>query len=1339
MRGPSLAPGSLFADRYVIERTAGSGGMGTVYRARDIAAGVQPLPLVALKLLHSASAGSDEAERFTREARLLAELDHPHIVRYLQSGRSRDGVPFLVMEWLDGESLGTRLQRGPLTVPESVTLAIQAAEALAFAHRRGVLHRDLNPANLFLVDDAISRLKILDFGIARRMEAERSLTQTGVILGTPKYLSPEQARGVRQLSPAADLFSIGCVLYECLAGQPPFHADHIAAILARILFDEPKPLGSLRPGLPAALLALVNRLLHKDPEQRLSDAAALADQLRALGTVLDVPLAPATHQRPGASAYFGEQEQRVFSLVLATAPELQSPATSTLPASAETPQDDSRQLLLAALQSLHVTASFLANGCLLATFQASISAQDAVSHAARVALLVQEHWPSAAIAVLTGRGVQQGRAATGEILDRALLSAQELHAQGGGIYVDTLSARLLAGRFVLSQRSDGRVLLQEERDASRPLLGKPTPFVGREGELGTLESLLLGAFDESAARAVLVTGPPGAGKSRLRHELLRRAAALSTPPTQLVGCGDSLHAGTAYRVVAQALLARCQLSGSEPVADKWRRMQQQLGPLLTQHVPATEQARLLPLLAELCGVWLSDAECPALAKLRQQPQKLPDQLRWAALTWLSAECQASPVLLVLDDLQWVDPLSLRLLDEALHSLRHAPLFVLALARPDVHVTYPKLWHGHALREIALRGLGKRACQRLIQQALGRDVSLSTVDWIVEQSAGNALFLEELIRSVAEGKHRGPPETILAMLQARIGHLAQPTRRALLAGAVFGSRFVDRGVATVLGGDIGPSDVVAWLSEAETSELIERQPGRRSDQPQEYAFRHALVQDAAYALLLPADRLTGHQRAAEYLESHPDPAISLALIGYHFRAAELFGRALFYYQQAADRLARMALQDEALRHYQTCVELLPLLPPGAARLRQESDVLVGQVQCSVMKTSPLSNLGRVARARQRLLDLWLSSDNQPEDERRLAVLDYEAGRLHTYQNEFVEATRYLEHVLPRARERGDAELLTKARLLLARIYGLRGLISQAVSMLEQVVQAVPPSVEDDIEWARAYIYLGIFQALAGRAVSGYQYAQKIEHKLLSDPPADYKLVSFLNLGFFYYSAGCYDTAIATLQAMRELANAQTQAGHDPVPQIVCFELLAFCWGEQGSADLALELYKEAAIGRRQFSLHNWQDLLLAHHAQLLLQRGEPQVAIEQAQAALAAGATLAGSFGAPMAQRVWGRALAALGAPAPEVDEHLRESLRIAEQVGNVMEALKTEIAWGQLCLQRNEPGSAQAHFLMAKQLLSDDFLPAARAHLGAQIERGLRACVLQPLPCPAAADAALCG
>src|SRR5688572_30804702 len=186
------------SSRFVIEAAVAVGGMGTILRARDLQTGKR----VALKLLHAAM----EEDRFVREARILTELRHPNIVPYVSHGRTESGAMFLAMEWLEGCDLFQRLRQNGLTLHESLTLARAVSEGLCAAHRRGVIHRDIKPSNLFLRDGRVERTTLLDFGIARSEITSDLVTRTGQVLGTPQYMAPEQARGMRDIGPATDLF-----------------------------------------------------------------------------------------------------------------------------------------------------------------------------------------------------------------------------------------------------------------------------------------------------------------------------------------------------------------------------------------------------------------------------------------------------------------------------------------------------------------------------------------------------------------------------------------------------------------------------------------------------------------------------------------------------------------------------------------------------------------------------------------------------------------------------------------------------------------------------------------------------------------------------------------------------------------------------------------------------------------------------------------------------------------------------------------------------------------------------------------------------------------------------
>jgi serine/threonine protein kinase/WD40 repeat protein len=281
---------------YEVQGVIGQGGMGVVLKAFDPALH----RLVAIKVLAPALAGSATARRrFTREAQAAAAVCHEHVVA-VHGVSDADGLPYLVMQYIAGESLQEKLDRtGPLEVVEVVRIGLQTAQGLAAAHAQGLIHRDVKPANL-LLEDGLARVKVTDFGLARTA-ADAGLTQAGVVAGTPEYMAPEQARG-EQVDHRADFFSLGSVLYVCCTGRPPFRGDTPLAVLRRVSEETPTPIRSLNPEVPAWLEALINRLLAKDPAGRFRGAAEVAALLEGYLAHLRQPAtvpAPVLPSPPG--------------------------------------------------------------------------------------------------------------------------------------------------------------------------------------------------------------------------------------------------------------------------------------------------------------------------------------------------------------------------------------------------------------------------------------------------------------------------------------------------------------------------------------------------------------------------------------------------------------------------------------------------------------------------------------------------------------------------------------------------------------------------------------------------------------------------------------------------------------------------------------------------------------------------------------------------------------------------------------------------------------------------------------------------------------------------------
>jgi WD40 repeat protein len=258
---------------YEVLGELGRGGMGVVYQARD----TRLERLVALKMiLHADYAGPAERERFRDEARAVARLSHPNVVQVYEVG-DYQGLPYFSLEYCGGGSLARKLGGTPLPPAEAARLLEVLARAVAAAHEAGVVHRDLKPGNVLLAADGTP--KITDFGLAKLAGGEGGRTATGAVLGTPSYMAPEQAAGKKEVGPAADVYALGAILYECLTGRPPFRAATPLDTLVQVVSDEPVAVRRLQPGVPKDLETVCHKCLEKEPHRRYPTARALADDL----------------------------------------------------------------------------------------------------------------------------------------------------------------------------------------------------------------------------------------------------------------------------------------------------------------------------------------------------------------------------------------------------------------------------------------------------------------------------------------------------------------------------------------------------------------------------------------------------------------------------------------------------------------------------------------------------------------------------------------------------------------------------------------------------------------------------------------------------------------------------------------------------------------------------------------------------------------------------------------------------------------------------------------------------------------------------------------------------
>ena len=815
--------------------------MGKVFRARDSDTGA----IVALKLLSRLD--SDTAMRFERESAALARLEHPGIVRHVAHG-THENAPYLAMAWVEGEELRVRLKReGALEPAQVVALGKRLASALAHAHGRGIVHRDVKPSNVVMPSADFESAVIIDFGLARSEDDE--LTRTGMLVGTPIYMAPEQVRE-NAVTPSVDVFALGCVMYQCLAQTTPFAANGATAVLTRVLFDEPVPLERVVPGVPHALAELVASMLRKLPNERPS----MRDVEDALGELDD---GRATIPAPPK---LSTAEQRVVSVIALGAPARADEGATLRQIIA--PSVDAE--VLGAIAARHgARASTLPNGAAVVVLEAEGAASDLAARAAQCALALKRAMPEVPVSLATGRAQGTGEGLPlGEAIDRA--TALEPF-DGDAVRVDEVTSGLLGARMVIDE---GLLRRAHGNHEARTFLGKPAPCVGRDAELATLEGMIAQSGSESVARVALVTGAPGVGKSRIRQEIVARCEARAT--NVWVGRADVTSAGAPFGILAQMIRKQAAIGEDDaPAAAR-----EKLSARVARCVGPEDVSRVAAFLGEIAAVRFEEGDVQ-LRAARSDPQLMGDQMQRAFVDFVDAECREAPLVLVLEDLQWGDAPTIAAIDAALRVLEERPLAVIAFARPEVAATFEGLWEKRRVQPLPLAPLPKRAAARLARSVLGEAARDDVVGALVDKAAGNVFFLEELLRAEASGRAGEVPATVVAMVQSRLGALDPDARRVLRAASILGGAFGGAGVRALIGDD--RVDVDRWLDTLTTDEVL-------SARDATYAFRHALVREGAYAMLTEADRTLGHRLAAEWLARAAD-ASPLVVASHYEHAGE----------------------------------------------------------------------------------------------------------------------------------------------------------------------------------------------------------------------------------------------------------------------------------------------------------------------------------------------------------------------------------------------------------------------------------------------------------------------
>ncbi|HEX4515775.1 MAG TPA: AAA family ATPase, partial [Polyangiaceae bacterium] len=551
---------------------------------------------------------------------------------------------------------------------------------------------------------------------------------------------------------------------------------------------------------------------------------------------------------------------------------------------------EGRETIARATEPFDAALDVAAEGTMIITLRGGSTEQAA--RAARCALAVHAACPGTAIALAVGRGVTESEGLSGEVIERAAaLLSTALADPADAVHVETALAPLLESRFVVTTRTEG-MLLHAERSAfesARVVLGRVTPFVGRTRELATIENAFASALADLQAAAVVIVGEAGSGKSRLREEAVRSVRRRAPSAAVWIVQGDPLRAQSPLS--SMAVLVR-QLAGASDLRGDAAR--DAVAQRVAESLPMGLRDEVAWFLAEIIGAPFDDAASAQLRAARESKELMQDRITRAWVAFAGAELARRPVLVVLEDLHWIDVASVKLAGALLEAHRDAPLVLAAFGRPEAQVTFPSLWNAQGAQTIRLGPLTPRASEKLARETLGDRASDALVAQLVARAAGNPFVLEELVRASAEREGDGLPEGVLALVQARLEALDPVVRRVLRATSIFGRSARERGIARLLGDEDAIEVVRSSLRTLVQREVLESE----RDDTSVVRFAHDLVRDAAYAMLTDEDRTTGHALAGAFLEASGEK--DAAMLAMHFDLGGETALAAAWFARAAEQ-------------------------------------------------------------------------------------------------------------------------------------------------------------------------------------------------------------------------------------------------------------------------------------------------------------------------------------------------------------------------------------------------------------------------------------------------------
>ncbi|WP_394828127.1 protein kinase domain-containing protein [Pendulispora albinea] len=1136
--------GGADGTRFLLLERLGGGGMSIVFLARDTVLDRR----VAIKFLVNEARSTPEGlERLQLEARACARLNHENIVRLFDMGIDR-GIPFLVMEYLEGRPLDEVVREGAVDARRVVRIMADVAKGLSQAHRAGITHRDLKPSNVFIAKDGTA--KILDFGVAIFTHEPGAMNQG--LWGTPRYMSPEQWKGEPQ-DGRSDIWAVGVMFFELLTGSAPFDGSTITEIRDDVISPQPAPsLRAIRPEMPEEADWIAQRSMMKRAADRFGTADELLDALVKLQVALTQVMRARTDDTNLRAAPKPEMRQvTVLSCAPGDAPELMDErgleeATALL--------HDFFEVCSTVVRELEGTILLLLGPRFVACFGYPTTHEDNAPRALRAATLIVDAMQGrggARIGVATSLSIARR---TGHASASVAFQAEALHvAQGlegragrNEILIGHTTEALVRSNFELERceetRETGRcyrVLRPTNTRFDGIADGHRIPLVGRERELEVLRELSE-RVKAGKGQFVWIAGEAGIGKSRLVAQHLERAAVDSQ---SIVRCQCWPHfQNSALEPIFDGILRKLGLRRDAPAHEKLGLLEAALAAAslsLPEH---------LPLLARFLGIPTGDRDAPLFIS----PDLLRRRMQSILATLLEHMALQRPLVLLVEDAHWSDTSTLDLLEVLLDRMVATRAMVLVTARPEFDPSWPRSSHLHRM---ALARLSSEEVGAMIAFASqGRSLPSPIVEQLVQRTDGVPLFVEELTRSVADAFHEAEqrglpipldafasgsiPATLEDLLRARLGALSREGQDVARVAAVL-DRDATYDMIRMISGLAEASLRIGLMQLVETGILRRQAHGTSSA----YAFKHALVRDAAYRSLVKNERREVHRRAAEMLVEHFPESIERhpELAAMHFMEAGRHEQAAIYFERAGERASDRLANTDAAAHYALAIAQLRMLAEGEARDGHELSLQLARGMALMAANGPISPDVQAPYARVRELAPLARGRDIASFQSLFGLNQFYLGA-----GDLEAAAEVARDLIALADEAGDEEMWILARAALGPCLSFLGDFVEARRCLE-----------------------------AGFALYDVRKHGKLAMRIGFDPGVTLGLL----LGEVLWFLGYPDRA---LERSREVVSLAREVGH-PFSLGLSLEFLANCCGYRGAYDELRGVADEAIVTSDKYGL------------------------------------------------------------------------------------------------------------------------------------------------------------